>query len=206
MRAHFRKSGRCGHAAGLDSPTMNDARGVFAAVDTPALLLDLDQVERNIRRYQRAADGAGLTLRPHAKAHKCPQVGKLQLEAGAAGLCCAKLAEAEALAAARARRLSRHDAGRRGGEARAVDRARAQGKGHRRRRQRREHRRARQSLRAGGIDARCAGGCGCRPGPHRSRARRGRRRVGEAHQGIPEPAFSRSAGLSGKAAGRRCAG
>jgi 3-hydroxy-D-aspartate aldolase len=77
---------------------MNDARGLFAAVDTPALLLDLDQVERNIRRYQRAADGAGLRLRPHAKAHKCPEVGKLQLEAGAAGLCCAKLAEAEALA------------------------------------------------------------------------------------------------------------
>jgi D-serine deaminase-like pyridoxal phosphate-dependent protein len=70
----------------------------FAAVDTPALLLDLDQVERNIRRYQQAADAAGLRLRPHAKAHKCPQLGKLQLEAGATGLCCAKLAEAEALA------------------------------------------------------------------------------------------------------------
>jgi D-serine deaminase-like pyridoxal phosphate-dependent protein len=77
---------------------MNDAREPFAAVDTPALLLDLDQVERNIRRYQQAADAARLRLRPHAKAHKCPQVGKLQLEAGAAGLCCAKLAEAEALA------------------------------------------------------------------------------------------------------------
>ena len=71
----------------------------FAEVDTPALLLDLDRVERNLERYQRAADAAGLKLRPHAKAHKTAQLGRLQLERGALGLCCAKLAEAEALAA-----------------------------------------------------------------------------------------------------------
>jgi D-threonine aldolase len=71
----------------------------FPEIDTPALLLDLDQVERNVERYQGAADAAGIGLRPHAKAHKCPQVARLQMDRGAVGLCCAKLAEAEALAA-----------------------------------------------------------------------------------------------------------
>jgi D-serine deaminase-like pyridoxal phosphate-dependent protein len=71
----------------------------FSEIDTPALLLDLDTVERNLERYQRSADAAGLKLRPHAKAHKTPQLAKLQLERGAVGVCCAKLAEAEALAA-----------------------------------------------------------------------------------------------------------
>ncbi|MGQ0652464.1 MAG: alanine racemase, partial [Betaproteobacteria bacterium] len=71
----------------------------FPEVDTPALFLDLDQVERNVDRYQRAASAAGLKLRPHAKAHKTVQLGRLQIERGAIGLCCAKLAEAEALAA-----------------------------------------------------------------------------------------------------------
>lgn len=70
----------------------------FADVDTPALLLDLAQVERNIDRYQRLAQDAGLALRPHAKAHKCAHIGRLQIERGAVGLCCAKLGEAEALA------------------------------------------------------------------------------------------------------------
>jgi D-serine deaminase-like pyridoxal phosphate-dependent protein len=69
----------------------------FLEVDTPALLLDLDQVERNIARYQAAASAAGIRLRPHAKAHKCPEVGRLQVAAGAAGLCCAKLGEAEVM-------------------------------------------------------------------------------------------------------------
>lgn len=74
-------------------------KALFPEIDTPALLLDLDRIERNLERYQRAADAAGLKLRPHAKAHKTAQLGRLQLERGAIGLCCAKLAEAEALAA-----------------------------------------------------------------------------------------------------------
>lgn len=68
-------------------------------IDTPALLLDISQVERNIERYQRLANEAGVRLRPHAKAHKCREVGALQIARGATGLCCAKLGEAEALAA-----------------------------------------------------------------------------------------------------------
>ncbi len=73
-------------------------RTAFAEVDTPALLLDLDQAERNIDRYQRAAKAAGIALRPHAKAHKCSAIGRIQVERGAVGLCCAKLGEAEAMA------------------------------------------------------------------------------------------------------------
>ena len=68
-------------------------------IDTPALLLDISQVERNIERYQRLASEAGARLRPHAKAHKCREVAALQVARGAVGLCCAKLGEAEALAA-----------------------------------------------------------------------------------------------------------
>lgn len=77
----------------------------YAEVDTPALLLDLNQVEHNIDRYQRGAAAAGIQLRPHAKAHKCSAVGRIQVERGAAGLCCAKLGEAEALAPAGLRDL-----------------------------------------------------------------------------------------------------
>lgn len=72
---------------------------VFTEIDTPALLLDLTQVERNIARYQRLAASAKMSLRPHAKGHKCPEVGLLQTKQGAVGLCCAKLGEAEAMAA-----------------------------------------------------------------------------------------------------------
>lgn len=72
----------------------------FPEIDTPALLLDLDQVERNIARYQTAADIAARRLRPHVKAHKCPELAKLQICAGAVGLCCAKLGEAEVMHAA----------------------------------------------------------------------------------------------------------
>jgi D-serine deaminase-like pyridoxal phosphate-dependent protein len=46
------------------------------------------------------ARAGGVTLRPHAKTHKCATVARLQLEAGAVGICCAKLGEAEAMAAA----------------------------------------------------------------------------------------------------------
>ena len=84
---------------------MIDGSGNFRDVDTPALLLDLDQVERNIERYQRLAASAGLTLRPHAKAHKCSAVGRIQVERGAVGLCCAKLGEAESMAACGLRNL-----------------------------------------------------------------------------------------------------
>ncbi|MFO7855435.1 MAG: DSD1 family PLP-dependent enzyme [Paracoccaceae bacterium] len=65
---------------------------------TPALCLDLDALERNLAAMQAHADAAGLTLRPHAKTHRSADVGRLQVAAGAVGLCCQTLSEAEALA------------------------------------------------------------------------------------------------------------
>ena len=66
-------------------------------VDTPALVLDLDAFERNLRTLQQAVAGRGVRVRAHAKTHKCPEIGKRQIAAGAIGLCCQKVSEAEAL-------------------------------------------------------------------------------------------------------------
>jgi D-serine deaminase-like pyridoxal phosphate-dependent protein len=67
------------------------------AVDTPALLIDLDAFERNIQRLARAAAGARVRLRPHAKSHKCPVIALRQMASGAVGVCCQKVSEAEAM-------------------------------------------------------------------------------------------------------------
>ena len=74
--------------------------GSRAAIPTPAAVLDLDAFKANLARMAGRARDAGLALRPHAKSHKCAWVARRQLEAGAVGICCAKLAEAEAMAAA----------------------------------------------------------------------------------------------------------
>lgn len=71
----------------------------YAEVDTPALVLDKTKLQRNIRRMADFAAGGPAKLRPHAKTHKCVEIAKLQLDAGAIGITCAKLGEAEALAA-----------------------------------------------------------------------------------------------------------
>jgi len=67
------------------------------AVDTPALLIDLDAFERNIQRLAQAVAGKPVRLRPHAKTHKCPVIALRQIAAGAIGVCCQKVSEAEAL-------------------------------------------------------------------------------------------------------------
>ncbi len=66
-------------------------------LDTPSLLIDLDALERNVAQMQRVADGAGVRLRPHTKTHKCPEIARMQLSAGAAGITVAKLGEAEVM-------------------------------------------------------------------------------------------------------------
>ena len=71
-----------------------------ATLDTPALLVDLDRLERNITRWQDAADAAGVRLRPHAKTHKSVAIAGLQRDAGAHGIAVAKPSEAEVFAAA----------------------------------------------------------------------------------------------------------
>lgn len=67
---------------------------------TPAVLIERSRVLANIHRMQALAAGAGVALRPHAKTHKSPDIARWQLEAGASGICCAKLGEAEVFAAA----------------------------------------------------------------------------------------------------------
>jgi D-serine deaminase-like pyridoxal phosphate-dependent protein len=74
--------------------------GGRARLATPALVLDLDVFERNLARMADLARAAGVGLRPHAKTHKSATIARRQIEAGALGVCCAKLGEAEALAAA----------------------------------------------------------------------------------------------------------
>ncbi|SDD47419.1 D-serine deaminase, pyridoxal phosphate-dependent [Cupriavidus sp. YR651] len=64
------------------------------AIDTPSLVLDLDVFARNVERMQAAADQAGVHLRPHAKAHKCPDIALAQVARGAVGICCQKVSEA----------------------------------------------------------------------------------------------------------------
>jgi 3-hydroxy-D-aspartate aldolase len=65
-------------------------------VDTPALILDLDAFETNIDTLARAVAGRA-RVRAHAKTHKCPEIAKRQIAAGAVGMCCQKVSEAEAL-------------------------------------------------------------------------------------------------------------
>jgi 3-hydroxy-D-aspartate aldolase len=66
-------------------------------VDTPALIVDLDAFEHNVRSMATFARSAGVRLRPHAKTHKCPTIALRQIAAGAVGQCCQKVGEAEAL-------------------------------------------------------------------------------------------------------------
>ena len=70
-----------------------------AAPTTPALVVDLDTLDRNIARMAEAARVGGFALRPHAKTHKCTQIAERQLAAGAVGLTVATIGEAEAFAA-----------------------------------------------------------------------------------------------------------
>jgi D-serine deaminase-like pyridoxal phosphate-dependent protein len=66
-------------------------------LDTPALYVDLDALERNIARMQQQCRAWGVGLRPHVKTHKIPEIARLQLDAGAIGITVAKVGEAEVL-------------------------------------------------------------------------------------------------------------
>ena len=68
-------------------------------LDTPALCVDLDKMEKNIATMQAALKKTGLPSRPHSKTHKCAAIAKYQLATGSIGICCAKLSEAEAMVA-----------------------------------------------------------------------------------------------------------
>ncbi len=67
----------------------------FTAIDTPALVLDLDVIERNLDAMAAEARRLGVRLRPHGKTHKSPLIAAMQIARGAVGICCQKVAEAE---------------------------------------------------------------------------------------------------------------
>jgi D-serine deaminase-like pyridoxal phosphate-dependent protein len=69
----------------------------YADIDTPALVVDLDAFERNLKRMADAVGKAGVRLRPHAKTHKSPVIALKQMALGAVGVCCQKVSEAETL-------------------------------------------------------------------------------------------------------------
>src|ERR1700749_35039 len=65
---------------------------------TPIAVIDMDKVERNIARVQKAIEAAGVANRPHIKKHKSPMLAKMQIAAGAKGITCQKIGEAEVMA------------------------------------------------------------------------------------------------------------
>lgn len=78
---------------------MTKAAATLQTVNTPAVLVDLDIARRNIDRFQSYANAHGLKVRPHIKTHKLPAVAEMQLRAGAVGITCQKVSEAEAMVA-----------------------------------------------------------------------------------------------------------
>lgn len=66
-------------------------------LDTPCVLLDLDKLEANIKELQQTADDAGVKIRPHIKVHQCPEIAKMQIEAGACGIEVGVLDQAEVM-------------------------------------------------------------------------------------------------------------
>ena len=72
---------------------------MFPEIDTPAVLVDLDIAEANIDRFQTHCEQHGIRLRPHIKTHKLPRLARRQIAAGAIGITCQKISEAEAMLA-----------------------------------------------------------------------------------------------------------
>ena len=77
---------------------MQLSKELLASLETPCLVIDVEKARRNVEAMQKAADEAGCKLRPHIKTHKMPFFAKMQVEAGAAGIACAKISEAEIMA------------------------------------------------------------------------------------------------------------
>lgn len=86
-------------AGDLERRLANGAPLTKDDLPTPSLLLDLDAFEFNVNRMAAHAKAQGIALRPHAKTHKCVEVAKRQVAAGALGVCVATIREAEAMAA-----------------------------------------------------------------------------------------------------------
>src|SRR5712671_4785799 len=85
-------------------------------IDTPALVLDLGALESNIALMADTVRKSGVRLRPHAKSHKCAEIARRQIAAGAVGVCCQKASEAEALVAGGVADVPRDERDRRAAE------------------------------------------------------------------------------------------
>jgi D-serine deaminase-like pyridoxal phosphate-dependent protein len=95
MRARLRvQNGVPSRGTATEGGTLLDR---FAELDTPALVIDLPVMEQNVAEMARAADDAGVGLRPHTKTHKSPAIARIQVDAGASGITVAKLGEAEVM-------------------------------------------------------------------------------------------------------------
>jgi D-serine deaminase-like pyridoxal phosphate-dependent protein len=84
----------------VTAATLEVRRLTKGDLPTPALLVDLDALEFNLRAISDHCKGRGCAARPHAKTHKCPEIAKLQVAAGARGVSVATVPEAEAMVAA----------------------------------------------------------------------------------------------------------
>ncbi len=76
---------------------MNFKKAINLLFDTPFMVVDMDQTKKNIIKVQKLANENGKKLRPHSKTHKTPEIAKMQIEAGAIGVCIQKTAEAEVM-------------------------------------------------------------------------------------------------------------
>lgn len=85
---------------------MSSHQDIFEEIDTPALLLDIKVLKNNLKTMQDLCDTHGVSIRPHAKTHRIPEIGLIQIESGAEGLCVAKLGEAEGFAAVGIKRIT----------------------------------------------------------------------------------------------------
>jgi len=105
-RRKFLRAGAMAGVASLLSPSLqaknlelvsSDIGKLKWDLDSPALCVDLDKMEQNIKAVHTALQGTGVAVRPHAKTHKCPAIAKMQVAAGAVGICAAKLSESEVM-------------------------------------------------------------------------------------------------------------
>ncbi|MFI5036172.1 MAG: DSD1 family PLP-dependent enzyme [Acidimicrobiales bacterium] len=92
-------AGPAGRDEFVDAVAHNEWPDARRRIPTPALVLDVDLLDANVERMARLVRDAGVALRPQVKSHKSAFVARRQLEAGAVGLACAKLSEAEAIVA-----------------------------------------------------------------------------------------------------------
>mgnify|MGYP003575302717 CR=1 FL=1 len=84
------------HARAVDITSSDIGKSKWE-LETPALCVDLNKMEQNFKTVHKALEGSGVGVRPHVKTHKCPAIAKMQMTAGAVGVCAAKLSESETM-------------------------------------------------------------------------------------------------------------